>query len=87
MCLRWLGEGSIDAWRCQENLECLFVDPFVGVDPTFQAFEVARGFSIFVFLRCWWLLVLPVEDVFDELSPCGFLGQWFFFGQLTVDIR
>ena len=70
-----------------ECLEGLFVDSFVGVDPALQALEVSCGFSKLVVLRCWWLLVLSVKDVFDELCPCRFLGQWFFFGRLTVDIR
>ena len=45
VCLWWLRKGLIDALGVDEVLEGLFIDSFVGVDPAFEAFEVASGLS------------------------------------------
>ena len=51
-------EGLINAWAGNEELKCFFIDSFVDVESTLQAFEIACGFGIVVLLLARWCLVL-----------------------------
>lgn len=59
--------GLIYTLAGDELLEGGFIDPFVGVDSTFEALEITGGLSILVFILCrggpvlWWLSWLKVQ--------------------------
>ena len=59
--LGWLRVGLIDTLGCDEVLEGLFIDSFVGVDPTFEASEVPCGLCTLVLGRARGLLLLTVQ--------------------------
>ena len=86
MPLRRLWECLIHALGCDEVLEGLFIDSFACVDTTFEAFEVPGGLSILVFVMGWCLLLLPVQEVFDDLGPGELFGQGFSLGWQAICI-
>ena len=51
-------ESLVNAWAGNEELKCFFIDSFVDVESTLQAFEIACGFCIVVLLLARWCLVL-----------------------------
>ena len=77
-CMAWMlwvfcHVGLVDAGALDEGVEGLFIDTFVDIDATHQAFQIPGGLCKLVFAWCW-LLWLAVQQGFDLLRSCEFLG-------------
>ena len=73
----WMGvsEDLVDALTGDELLKGRFIDPFVDVDATLEALQIASGFSILALCVGRRFLGLLMQQVFDHLGPGGLLGR------------